>query len=202
MSIVITQPCILVVEGRDEENFFSALLDHLGIRDIQVLGIGGKTNLTMNLKALVHAPKFSGVVRVGIVRDADHDPEAARQSVGDSLRKAGLPVPPAVRQASDGTPVVAVLIVPDVGPGALEDICLSSVTADPAIPCLTAFFDCLEPLQCPPSHVGKAKVQAFLASRPSVGKRLGEAAQTGYWPWDAEAFAVVREFLGIVTLPA
>lgn len=28
-----------------------------------------------------------------------------------------------------------------------------------------------------------------------AGKRLGEAAQAGYWPWDDDAFADVRNFL-------
>jgi hypothetical protein len=46
MSIKIDRPKLLIVEGRDEELFFTAALrDYLGLTDIQVMPIGGKTNI-------------------------------------------------------------------------------------------------------------------------------------------------------------
>ena len=45
MNITIEHPFVLVVEGKDEERFFGALLRHMGISNVQVLGIGGKANL-------------------------------------------------------------------------------------------------------------------------------------------------------------
>jgi hypothetical protein len=47
MSLSIQQPKLLVVEGRDEQLCLEAALrDHLGLSDIQVMPIGGKTLLT------------------------------------------------------------------------------------------------------------------------------------------------------------
>ena len=43
---------LLIVEGRDEQFFFDAALrDHLGLTDIQVMPIGGKTRLTADSKS-------------------------------------------------------------------------------------------------------------------------------------------------------
>ena len=199
MNITIEHPFVLVVEGKDEERFFGALLRHMGMSNVQVLGIGGKANLTRHLKGLVLTPTFSQVVGLGVVRDADHDPAAAFQSVCHSLNAAKLAVPTVPGQLRGAMPAVAALIVPQEGTGALEDICLSSVADDPAMPCITAFFDCVQPLLGAPRHMGKAKVQAFLSCRPEEGKRLGEAAEAGYWPWEAACFGVVTEFIRLVT---
>ena len=89
MSTTIESPCVLVVEGKDEEKFFAALLSHMQVNTVQVIGIGGKTNLTPNLKGLVRTPSFGRVERLGVVRDADDDPVAAFESVRYSLRATG-----------------------------------------------------------------------------------------------------------------
>jgi len=81
MSITIRSKLVFVVEGKDEERFFSSLLNHMGITDFQVLGVGGKTRFTANLKAMVLTPTFAGVARLAVFRDADEDPAAAFESV-------------------------------------------------------------------------------------------------------------------------
>jgi hypothetical protein len=89
------------------------------------------------------------------------------------------------------------MILPEEGAhGMLEDLCLKAVARDPAIGCVEYYFQCLQQQGLSVSHnTSKAKIQAFLASRPEEGKRLGEAAQAGYWPWNNEAFLQVRDFL-------
>ncbi|MGC8878302.1 MAG: DUF3226 domain-containing protein [Anaerolineae bacterium] len=109
--IEIKQPCLLVVEGKEEELFFEAFNRHLGLQKIQVLPIGGKDRLRETLKALVKSPGFSEkVASLGIIRDADTDPQAAFQSVCDTLRAAGLPIParPLLPAAGDEGPQVGV----------------------------------------------------------------------------------------------
>jgi hypothetical protein len=71
MNATVSKQKPLIVEGRDEENFFTAALNHLAIADIQILGIGGKTNLASNLKALMNDIAFPTVTCLAIVRDAD-----------------------------------------------------------------------------------------------------------------------------------
>jgi hypothetical protein len=92
-KITIKSSKIVIVEGRDEEGFFEAFLKTLGLAEIQVAGIGGKTQIRPNLKALVKDPDFSKIVSIGIIRDANADPKAAFQSVRDALKSAGLPIP-------------------------------------------------------------------------------------------------------------
>ena len=50
MIFKIQKPKLHIVEGRDDQLCFEAALpDHLGLTDIQVIPIGGKTLLTRNL---------------------------------------------------------------------------------------------------------------------------------------------------------
>jgi hypothetical protein len=142
MAAKIEQPSVLVVEGREEELFFGALIKHLKLQNIQIMPIGGKEKLRKNLKALANSPGFSEVI------------------------------------------------------GMLEDLCLRAIAQDPAMLCVEQYFECLQQAGLSlPDNMSKAKVQAFLASRRKAGLRLGEAAEKGYWPWDAEAFGRVKDFL-------
>ncbi|MBI3079007.1 MAG: hypothetical protein HYY85_18810 [Deltaproteobacteria bacterium] len=197
MTIEITSPKVLVVEGKDEGLFFEALIGHLGLQAVQVLPIGGKTQLRRNLAALKLAPGFHRVVCLGVVRDANADPDGAFQSVCDALRTVDLPVPKRPMVLAGSAPQVSVMILPGEGnPGMLEDLCVSAVASDPAMLCVNGYFRCLEQQGVSlPRNIAKARVQAFLSSREEPGKRLGEAAQAGYWPWEERSFDQTRSFL-------
>ena len=196
-SVSIEKSKILVVEGKDEENFFEALLQYLNLTDIQVMGIGGKTQIKGNLKALVKSPNFTNVTSLGIVRDANDDPSAAFQSVCEALKDAELPVPHQPLIPAGSCPKVVIMIVPGPDrPGTLEDVCLEAVREDDAILCVEKYFQCLCNVGLNlPRHLSKAKVQVFLASRPETVTRLGIAAKKGYWPFDNNAFAEIKNFL-------
>lgn len=202
MAIQITASRLLVVEGKDEQLFFEALMQHLGLQNIQIMPIGGKTRLRDNLKALVIAPGFSGVVSLGVVRDADDNPTAAFQSVHDALEAANLPAPTSPLSPTVDSPQVTVMILPAAhSTGALEDLCLQSTTQDPATICVEQYFQCLQQQGLPaPQNLAKARIQVFLASRQEPGKRLGEAAQKGYWAWGDNAFDEVKDFLQQVSV--
>ncbi len=78
----------------------------------------------------------------------------------------------------------------------LEDLCLAAVQADPATPCVDAYFTCLQTQTGKlPNNLAKARAHVWLASRPEPDRRLGEAAQSGYWPWADPAFDPLRQFL-------
>jgi len=197
MAVEITKPHLLIVEGKEDELFFEALMKRQSLQDIQIMAIGGKVKLRENLKALVLSPSFAKVISLAVVRDANADPDAAFQSVRDALRAAHLPVPEDPLVPIGHNPRVSIMILPREGtPGMLEDLCLEAVASDPAMLCVEQYLQCLE-------HRGlsltrnrsKAKMQAFLASRLEAGKRLGEAAQANYWPWGAAAFDQVKNFL-------
>jgi len=197
MTIEITQPSLLVVEGREEELFFGALIRHLELQNIQVMGVGGKTNLRRNLKALTSSPSFAEVISLGVVRDANDNPSAAFQSVHDALQAVNLPAPECALVPAGDSPQVSVMILPEEGtPGMLEDLCIRAVVQDPAMLCVEQYFECLQQKGLSlPDNMSKAKVQVFLASRRKARLRLGVAAHVGYWPWDEKAFEQVRNFL-------
>jgi hypothetical protein len=194
----INRPVQLLVEGRDALVFFSAFLRYLGITAIQLQNFGGINELGPFLKALRDSPGFlERVGCLGVIRDAESDPGAAFQSVCSALRNAGLPVPPRPRTRAGADPSIAVLILPDEGTdGMLETLCLRAVAEDPARPCVDDYFTCLsETLTALPRNLHKAKIHAFLASRPKSDLQLGQAASAGYFDWANPAFGEVRQFL-------
>ena len=196
-NVEILKENLVLVEGHDEELFFDALLRHMGINSIQVLPIAGKDNLGPNLKMLVVSPRYSEVVSLGIVRDADKNPKGAFQSVCGALKIVNLPAPEVPLVPTGRGPQVTVMILPAGDtPGMLEDVCLRTVGEDPAMFCVEEFFKCLQERNVSmPRNNSKARVQVYLGSRLEAGKRLGEAAQAGYWPWDHIAVEQIKNFL-------
>ncbi len=188
---------LLLVEGKDEEEFFSAVADRLSVEDLQIAGIAGKDRIRQNLKALVVDPGFREVVSLGVVRDADANPGGAFASVKDALSAAGLPCPRVPTRPAKGPPKVNVMILPSSAKkGSLEDLCLQTITDDPAAGCVDDLFDCLvrDGVKAPKA-LSKARVRAFLATRQNPTLPLGLAAQRGYWPLDHEALQEIRDFL-------
>lgn len=197
----ISKSRVIITEGKEDELFFDALINHLSLNDIQILPIGGKTELRKYLKALIKVSGFDEIKSLGIARDANSDPRAALQSVRDALRSIGLPAPERTLIPFGDKPKVVIMIFPDENTrGMLEDLCLQAVVQDPAMFCVDQYFQCLQQRGMNlPSKMSKAKVQVFLGSRPEPGKLLGVAAQAGYWPFDVEAFAQVKTFLQIIS---
>jgi hypothetical protein len=201
---------LLIVEGRDEQLFFEAAFqNYLGLTGIQVMPIGGKKRLTRSLEILVNDVQFPTISSLAMLRDADtpsgHAPAAstatteaikAFQSICGSLGHVGLPCPAAHGQFVDGPPRVGIFVVPNgVDDGMLETLCLRSVATLPDFPCVDGFFQCLQQHSPLPNNLHKARAHAWLASRREPGKRVGEAAQAGYWPWDSDAFTDLWSFI-------
>jgi hypothetical protein len=200
---------LLVVEGKDEGLFFEAVLrEYLHLSDIQVLPIGGKTNLGQNLKALKNDPNFPQVTALAIVRDADYAATGAAVTAAvqsfDAIRGALtapgvlLPCPAAHGQFAAGPPRVGVFVMPNgLDDGMLETLCLQAVATAAEFHCLEDYFTCLQghgvvPI---PKNLHKARAHAWLSSRPEPDLRVGEAAQKGHWPWAAPEFTPLWDFL-------
>jgi len=162
---------ILLVEGKDEINLFSALLVDLGLEEsIQLIDTAGINNLTTEIASVQARSGYRIVESIGIIRDADSDSDAAFQSVCSSLTNNNLPTPQGqlIPQIEDGKPKVVVLIIPYGKPtGMLENVCLESVEDDPAMDCIDNFFECLSAKnrELSKNDIPKARVRAFLASR-------------------------------------
>jgi hypothetical protein len=189
----------LLVEGRDAEVFFGALLAEIGLDAvIQVQVFGAVNELPGFLKQFVVAPNFTQAVdAIAVIRDAETDARGALQSVRGALERAGLTVPAAVEVFEGTRPKVAVMILPDASTrGMLETVCLSAVENDPAMPCVREYLACVAKSGSPPpSNTEKATLHAFLASRPKPHLLLGQAAWAGYFPWESPAFDAMKRLL-------
>ncbi len=199
----ITKSKLLLVEGKDQQNFFSAFLSHIDLADdVQVMDYGGIGDLQKFLPTLVKTPNFTDVQSIGIVRDAEKSEGDAFKSVQSSLEKSGLPIPlqPGMKFANghQGHPMVGVLILPGKGqPGMLETL-VNATFADTEIDdCISQFFTCVEKSEAKsPPNKDKARTFAFLAVTPNAHHSVGVAAKQGVVNLDHDIFREVKGFLG------
>ena len=196
----IERPKQVIVEGVDDVRVMEALCDHLHIDDIQMVPCGGYDALRQFLRTFSADPDFRRVRSLAVVVDADENPPGRRQGVADALASAGLPRPDQpLESVSESELTVAYLVVPHDPPGTMmEDVCLNSVSDDPAMECVGQFMDCVNQASIPgpnPRWVSKARVHAFLASRDRPDLRLGEAAERGIWRFESEAFRPLIDLL-------
>lgn len=200
----ITEPKLLLVEGRDEVRLFGALARNIGLRgDVQIRDYGGRNSLRRLLANIWRVPGYQGLESLGIVMDADDSAASAGDRVRSALSAASLPVPAAPLQpAGSENPKTCYLILPPDGEtGALEDVCLASVAEDAAMSCVEGYFDCVErtPSGGPRTNwASKARVHAFLSSRERPDLRLGEAAERGVWRFGAPAFDSLKTVLRMI----
>jgi hypothetical protein len=201
------QSKVLLVEGKDEVNFFNALLKHLGMGDITVEDVGGKDNFPAKLRAFLLG--FGTQIQAyAIIRDADRSANAAFQSVVDLLKNEREPYPDQIGGYGENpTRRVGIFIMPgNQDEGMLEDLCLHTVSAHPAMTCTDQYFSCLEaaiPLDQSkepgrryfPKNLSKARALAFLAGQEETVASVGLVAQKGYWNLDYPSLGELKAFL-------
>ncbi|MBI5214752.1 MAG: hypothetical protein HY960_03260 [Ignavibacteriae bacterium] len=206
-NIKIESKYLLLVEGKDECNFFDAFLSHLRISGVQVVDIGGKDNFLKEFPALTLIEGFSSVKRLGFVRDAEtNQPLTVFSSICNILQKHKLPIPinPNAIMMNDGI-YVGVFIMPDnKDPGMLENLCLQTISSDSINECIDTYIGCVQSQQREGEKLiyndSKARVQAYLASRSPIVNSLGLGAQKGYWNFDHECFDGISKFLKLLFL--
>jgi len=195
----INRPRQLFVEGMDDFALFLALLNRMGLDDVQIQIYEGKARLPIFLRTLLVLPGFDErVTSIGIVRDADSNPQDTFKSIQDALKQAKLPVPTRPQTPTDGDKRISVLILPDAHlTGELETLLLRAVAADPVMPCIDLYFDCVAQRVAPlPGNVvDKARVHAFLASRRKPGLRFGPAARASFLNLDDPVYDPIKEFI-------
>jgi len=137
---------LVLVEGMDEKRFFSTIINHLKIKDIQIMVIGGKEKLESVLPAFILRSNFSQITSLAIIVDADNSAESAFDSVATLLKNCRQPVPENRNEyVKEDEKKVGVYILPGSAEnGMLEDLCLSTVDTHPAMSCLEKYMDCLE----------------------------------------------------------
>lgn len=200
-SLSIDQPKQLLVEGQDDLRIFCELAKRMDISDIQINSYGGYPKLRPYLKTFVALPGFQSVSSLAVVTDANSNRTDREKGIRDALYSAlnlTAPSSPLEMKSHGCLSLVYLVVPPDSETGMMEDVCLASISTDPAIDCVDAYFECVRSTSLPgpnETQTSKARVHAFLASREHPGLRLGEAAESGIWQLDAEAFSPLKELL-------
>lgn len=197
---ILSSDWLLLVEGKDEVNLISSLIRHcLGPEsNIQVIPAGGKDKFPGSLQAIRSGaqtrPTFQSI---GVVRDADDNPDGAFKSVCYHLREVGYEPSALHGDFSDATPSVGVFIVPDgVECGALETICRRSVEDTEASHCVDQYLECLEEREAiQSSNLDKSFAHAYLAAMNNPMARVGEGACMGVWNFASPAFQGLSSFV-------
>lgn len=199
---------LILVEGKDEINFLSAFLNYLGLKNIQILKVGGKDNFRKEFPVLLIDPGFNSVKIYGIIRDADESEHSTFQSITALLKKYKQPVPEKTGEfAQNEKQKVGIFVMPgNSDSGMLEDLCLQTVNTHPIMPCVEDYLSCLKDkvnsrttaqqseYKFPRVEI-KAKAQTFLAGMFDSVNSVGLAALKGYWNFEHPSLNQFRDFL-------
>lgn len=215
---------LLLVEGKEDQEFFIQLGMHLNLIDswpLRIIQYGGIDNLRERLRTLAAPDTMEHVGRIGIVRDADYNTDAL-QSVRDAIRYSNqrndvqLDIPDEVMKPSDGSTSVTILILPSSErEGMIEDLIMDVFDNDPVSHCVNTYIECLRQvgLSISSSKVPKARLRTFI-----TGKNIGTESEGGdsdrhylsdvfhmsWWKpefWNDPTFKEARDFLRQLLAP-
>ena len=194
---------LLLVEGKDEEVFFTELFKKTDIQDTQIISSGGKQQFKKIFPGIINTPDFDKLQSLAVIQDADKDPSAAFESICSVLSKNKMKPPNQQGVFTDDTPRIAVFTIPDgKNTGKLESLCLSTVKSEPVMDCVDSFMDCVEQQSQSgagkyksPKDKHKARCKAFLSAMEEDISSLGIATQKKYWDLDSEKLQPLKSFL-------
>ena len=197
---------ILLVEGKDEENFFKILLQYIEIdQDIQIISYDGKNNLKNNLSAIKLDKNFNKLTALAIIQDADEDAQNTFEKICSALNNHDLPKPDKISLFTNDVNIlrVGVFTLPDgKNTGMLESLFLSTVEqTDIFKQCVEPFINCIKTITSTqnqykkPKNIHKARCRAFLSAMEDDTPSLGIAAQKKYWNLESDKLQPLYSFL-------
>jgi hypothetical protein len=191
---------LLLVEGKDAFHFFChACRFYRDLEDVQVMDFRSISELTNFLLDLTIMDGFDEVDTIVVVRDAEQDAEAAKESIQDSMAKAKIPVPEkSFKFTTNDIVKTAFMVLP--GPkqkdGTLEDLCLLTVEDDPLLECVNDYLECVKAKGEKLPRIHKNKLHCFIAGRDeSVGKPIGLAFKARIWHPDHSALIPFKRII-------
>jgi hypothetical protein len=136
MSVVYSQPKLIMGEGKADKVFFDQLFKAHSLQEFQsdspVLGPdkrGGASKFGTYLLGISVSQSFIDNVKK-IVMVGDNDEANSFANICDQLVAAGYTRPTAPKQfvQTTGKPDIAVLMIPDAHPGCLETLCFAAAS--------------------------------------------------------------------------
>lgn len=186
-------------EGGDDLAVVKGVSQSIGLSDLRIEAFLGKDKLRDFLAEVQKRPEFvqEKVAAIAVVRDADHDENAAFTSVRDSLQASGFNPCPDRNGGIAGTErKIGILVIgANEGQGTIEDLCLKSVSDRPEFPCVENYFRCITEKSGRSPISPKARIRVWMASHVDYELYVGKAAEAGYWPWENPVFERLKTFL-------
>ena len=211
-NIKIEKKKLLLVEGKDEVNFFEAILKHEKINDvqeheknIQILDVMGKNNFKNIFKILTLSDGFANIEVLGFIQDADNNKaKSAFDSLSHLLKAEGFclktgSIENNIFESSHknfGNKKIGIFIMPNNrDKGALEDLCLLSIDPE-MVNCIDGYINCCS-ISNKDTNISKAKIQSYLAVQEPLRENLtlGLAATKGIWQFNHSSFDQIKQFL-------
>lgn len=171
---------ILLVEGADDRHVVHHLCKRLKMPAFSIRDTTGFPALKQAIRPEI---KVSGRVALGILADANDDPDQRWNDIADQVRKEGFEPPPQMTPAGAvfGTrPRVGIWLMPDnVSRGELEDFIAQLIPeGDPVWPRAQKYIEDISTERKFAKKILRAQVHAWLATRCKPG-RMGAAIQAG-----------------------
>ena len=173
---------VLLVEGDDDKHVVGRLSQSQP--DMPEFDIRDKNGFSNLVPAIGPEIKVAGRVAVGILVDANDNPDRRWQAISDRVRNVGINPPPAMDPGGtviEGRPRVGIWLMPDNGSaGELEDFIARLIPAgDPVWPKAQAYIEDI-PVADRKFAAGKiqrARIHAWLAAREEP-RKMGAAIRT------------------------
>lgn len=180
---------IILVEGRDDENFIYSLLNSKSIDDILVEPYNGKDRLTSHINSLTKREGFDETTSILILRDSDESLESASDSINYSLRTTRLidkNLSP-FKIDFQNNRKIGFGLFPGVGEnGTLEDLCLRIFKENANNELIDSYLDDFQNKKGSFKHIHKNKLHTlFSFTDKYVGYKIGETANFGGFDFDS-----------------
>lgn len=175
----LTEPTLVLCEGKRDASFVLHLAERRGINGIQIgfpdpagqvtvtsdaYGKGGFKKYLMDLRA---RSGFKNLQHIVILRDRDDDEATAFEDVARQIAEAGkYEVPTALEQETKGSPAVVVRLIPDAATeGNLDVLLLRAIGATHELSrCFGPYFDCCGLDAVPIGEAAKIKLTTIVAA--------------------------------------
>ena len=199
----IEKPKLLLVEGKDEEMFFTHLLQKNTIQEVQIIPTGGKEQFKNKFPATINTPGFDNLKTLAIIQDADKDAKATLDRICGVLKDNNFKPSNKMGVFTLDTPKIGIFTLPDgENPGKLESLCLSTVERENIMECVDTFMECIQQKSGDtknrykkPKDKDKARCKAFISAMEEDIPSLGIATKKEYWNLDSDKLGPLLNFL-------
>ncbi|MFX1325035.1 MAG: DUF3226 domain-containing protein [Promethearchaeota archaeon] len=195
---------ILFVEGLTDKGFFDEILKFMGIYDVQVKAIGGKSKFKKEIPLYLSQERRRKIKKYALIRDADNSENDAFESCKNILlnlkdKNLSSAINEKTKISRDfypGNPSIGIHILkkPNRNNGMLEDLLWKLI--HPNIKkCIKEYLKCVNLDISIYKNYSKNKIFAFLAAQNKALGSIGVAAKKNIWDFNDGVFKPLKHFL-------